>query len=561
MKKAILATYNSKQFFSILFAVIVFVACKKDLGNYDYVDANQIIITSTTVDSFVVKGFDTLNININVSQTKDNAALTYQWYIIQYTSSNANPPQYILSTTKNLSAVITEQPGLYKVVVKITDNTTGVSFYKYFPLSVVPDAWGGEGWLVLQDQSALQGGSDFSVILSRDGATHGDVYHNLYYKANGRKLPSNSSSIWISTYGYTLGIQKVSIAYPGGATQVKYTDFTDSSLYYNWFLIPPPTYNLQYNACRDGGQYEILVNNNQLYYSAVNVATLKAPPILFGAPLQGSWTLDPHILQFSGSGLEYYVTFYDSKNMCFATVNLQTNALISNLPDVPNAHYAKYTGTAASLLPTGSGFDMNNVGNRVLVAASNITPINGSVSSPGTYWDCFFRNTTGDSSFVYQFPVYLAYSNGFVSNARFYLDPSKCAGINNATMFDAPTGINIPGVFYYVNGNSIYTGTLSATQGNSTASIGYSFSTGAIIKSMKIFQCGYSGTTLAPNTPIPATDGKVLVVATDETASGKGNNVYFFNISNTGQIVTPYVDSYSGFNKIVDIKFKKAVGK
>lgn len=74
---------------------------------------------------------------------------------------------------------------------------------------------------------------------------------------------------------------------------------------------------------------------------------------------------------------------------------------------------------------------------------------------------------------------------------------------------------------------------------------------------MKVFKSGYSGPTTGPKTPYPATEGKVLVVATDETASGNGNNVYFFNINSNGTIPSTYADRYTGFDKIISISFKK----
>ena len=69
---------------------------------------------------------------------------------------------------------------------------------------------------------------------------------------------------------------------------------------------------------------------------------------------------------------------------------------------------------------------------------------------------------------------------------------------------------------------------------------------------MKVFKSGY--------TIAPTTDGKVLVVATDETANGKGHNVYFFNLTATGGITSTPPQVYTGFDKIVDITFKKALG-
>jgi len=48
-------------------------------------------------------------------------------------------------------------------------------------------------------------------------------------------------------------------------------------------------------------------------------------------------------------------------------------------------------------------------------------------------------------------------------------------------------------------------------------------------------------------------------VATDETSSGGGHKVYFFNLSATGTITSPAANIYTGFDKITDIVFKKGV--
>ena len=69
---------------------------------------------------------------------------------------------------------------------------------------------------------------------------------------------------------------------------------------------------------------------------------------------------------------------------------------------------------------------------------------------------------------------------------------------------------------------------------------------------MKVFKSGYA--------TVPSTESKVLVVATDETANGGGHKVYFFNLSATGEINTTPANVYTGFDKIVDIAFKKGLG-
>src|SRR4029079_14633896 len=142
----------------------VFYSCSKDLGNYDYTDANVITISTDMAnvdpavvinnDSLVLKQNDSLKINILISQTKPSNDLAYEWMIIQSRSPIGNPAQYVVGNAAQLRTKIILSPNLYKLVVKVTDNTTGVSFYKFYSLNVDTSPWGGEGWVVLQEHAA-----------------------------------------------------------------------------------------------------------------------------------------------------------------------------------------------------------------------------------------------------------------------------------------------------------------------------------------------------------------------------------------------------------------------
>jgi hypothetical protein len=249
----------------------------------------------------------------------------------------------------------------------------------------------------------------------------------------------------------------------------------------------------------------------------------------------------------NNTGNEFYYTLYDQANKCFLLYNVETNTLVpTNRPDVANSHFLPYAGGAAALLPTASGFDLNNIG-RNLVYTENAQPL---IAGQKPMYDCFFRNNAGDSSFLYQIPVDLSYSNNFVSG-RFFLSQANNPGINTATMFACPTFLTMPGKFYYVNANNIYVCTVGNVA-TSTSQIGYTFPAGTIITSMKVFKSGYVTT--------PGTESKVLVVSTDETSSGGGNKVYFLNLSATGTINSTPANVYTGFSKITDITFKKGLG-
>ncbi|MES2773051.1 MAG: PKD-like family lipoprotein [Bacteroidota bacterium] len=548
---------------------LAFCSCSKDLGDYDYVNANVVTITTdmTNVDpavvinndSIVVKQNDSLRINILISQTKPSTDLGYEWMIIQSAATLANPPQWVVGNTMQLRTKITLSPNLYKLVVKVTDKTTGVSFYKFYSLNVDTSPWGGEGWVVLQDQAAQ--GCDISVITTRDGVVRGTIYPNVYSLANGRKLSAGTNKVTVLNYLNSLRIQKVSFFYPNGGLQVRSTDYLDSSNSNGWFVNLPSVVNFESNAVGSlSGSYEVMINNGQLHYQIVNTNTIKAPPVVFGAPLIGSWpSLSPYFMLNSNSS---YVTFFDKVNRCFLHYNLSNNTLIpTTQADIANQHWPAYSGAggAANLTVTGRGFDLNNIG-RNLIYSENAQVIEAGVANPAYF--CIFRNTANDSTFLYQFNSgSTGIANNFTTGRYFLKDAaSNVAGINTASIFAVPafSATSPSNVFYYVPGNSAnsiyvcnpsYTGTLPAT---TTSHSGYSFPAGTIIKTMKVFKSGYA--------TVPSTEGRVLVVATDETASGAGHKVYFFNLTATGEINTTPANVYTGFDKIVDIVFKKGLG-
>jgi len=534
-------------------ALLVFSACKKDVGNYTYTPINTITVVTDSVnvdrnvvvtnDSISLKQNDSLTVNILLAQTKASDNLSFQWMIEQNAVSLANPAQYIVGTSQKLNTKIILPPNLYRLVAKVTDNTTGVSFYKFYSLNVGTSPWGNEGWVVLQDQPA-NGGCDISVIATRDGSG-GAVYSNVYMTANGKKLPTGTYKVNVLNYAATLRIQKVSFFYPNGGLQVRSTDFADSSVNSSWYTIEPSVTNLQLNAVVSGGQTEYQINDNQLYFRSVNATSIKAPPILFSPPLLGTWTLAPFVLNNTGS--DYYATLYDKANKCFLLYSLQSTnfGLIGITSDIANGHFVAYGGGAAALHPTtGSGFDLNNIGRNLIYAENSQPQVAGAMHS------CVFRNNPGDSTWIYQIPVSTGYTNKLTSG-RYFLSNAKVPGINSATMFAFPTFLTMPGKFYYVTDNTINTCAIG-NLATSTSSVGYTFPAGTIVKAMKVFKSGYA--------TAPSTDSRVLVVATDETANGQGNNVYFLSINSTGDINATPISVYTGFDKIVDIAFKKGLG-
>lgn len=541
---------------SILMAIAV-TGCFKDLGSYDYKDINALKISADmssvdqsvfiTADSIDLRQNDSLKVRLKIDQSAGTAdQLAYEWIITQYSAVSLNPSKHIIATTPELATRIVLAPDLYRLTVKVTDTKTGVSFYKTFALNVAAAPWGGEGWIVLQDEPD---GADISVITTNDGSVKGNVYHNVYSIFNGHKLPVGTYKVNVINYPTALRAQKVSFLYPTGAIQVRSIDFADSTKGENWFAGFGGQMNFQVNGSAGGsgtGWEYTIVNDRIAYRQFANAAALANPPLFF-PPYEG---LDVSPFVINGSTSDYYYTLYDKVNRGFVLFRADNSSQVT----IPN-----YTKTAADLSNTGQGFDLKRM-NDNLVHAANAQPLASSTVSYHPYWDCFFRNDAGTNTYVVQFLRGITYKNDAVTGRYNLVDAvGKCPGINTATKFAVPTFLPIPGgKFYYVNGSSIYTCTLTTPQNSSTADVQVDFPSGTIIKAIKIFNSGYTPANIM-SLGIP--EGRVLIVATDETASGNGHNVYFYNLSSSGNIASSPVAVYNGFSKITDIVFKKALGR
>lgn len=552
---------------SSFLVALLFIGCYKDKGNYDYQDPESLNISTDldkvdrnvfiTADSIDLNQNDSLKVRIKVNSSIGVASdYNYEWLIIQYNSGSPNPKEHIIGSDVNLDIKVTLAPNLYRLVVKLSNKTSGVSFYKHFALNVAAAPWGNEGWLVLQDQS-IGGGVDLSVITTRDGIVKGKVYDNVYSLFNKHRLPQGTYKVNVTNYATNLRLQRVTFFYPNGGIEVRSTDFADSTKSEGWFAYAPMNSNFQMNgsAGGSGSGWEYIINNNQISYRQVSALSIKAPPIFFSPPFLGTFSLSPFVINSVNS--DAYATLYDKTNRCFFLLNVGaaggTVSFVPNVDDVPNKHFANYAGTAADLHPvTGSGFDLNNM-NHNLIHAENAQPM----TTSNGYWNCIFRNDDGNATYLIQFQRLIAYLNNF-KTGRYLLTEANCPGINSATLFASPTHLPLPGgAFYYVTGNKIYTVDVNPLA-TSTAKVGLNFPVGTIIKVMKTLNSGYTAANL------PATEGRVLVVATDETASGGGHKVYFFNLNATGDITgspeSP-ADVYTGFDKITDVVFKKALGR
>lgn len=129
-------------------------ACKKDLGNYNYNELNDVNFGGISKSYTVLLG-EKLQITPEFKFSKENnndeSAFSYQWYAFDVNANLLLPADQRknIATTRNLDAAIQIPPGNYLLYYSVTDKKTGVMYTTKIPLKVETTIY--EGWMVLND--------------------------------------------------------------------------------------------------------------------------------------------------------------------------------------------------------------------------------------------------------------------------------------------------------------------------------------------------------------------------------------------------------------------------
>lgn len=135
--------------------LLTYSCSKKDLGNYNYHDINEVKFSTALLNGKITAYTLTqLKINPNVEFTQDKAIAdpkrySYEWVYVAPTGSQEGAGIKTLATTKDLDIFMNLSPNVYDAYYKVTDNVTGVKFSKKFLLEVRNEF--NEGWLLLTD--------------------------------------------------------------------------------------------------------------------------------------------------------------------------------------------------------------------------------------------------------------------------------------------------------------------------------------------------------------------------------------------------------------------------
>jgi hypothetical protein len=380
---------------SAIIASVLFSACYKDKGNYDYSAINQITISSSS-NTYSVMLPDSLKIDIAISQTIPSAeGLTFQWVLFPNTSAPLT--RRTIGTTQNLRAVITEDPGSYLLDFYVKDNKTGVEVLKRFTINILTAL--SEGWIIVEEKAA---GCDLNLITPTDV-----IFRDVYSNINGSMLPAGTSRI--PEIKVNRNIQSVYIISPNDMIYLNFANFLKVSEFNSFFFQPPSPKPQEYFMNSDE---EVLLNNGKPYCRNLNgPGTIK-----LGIPSVGNYYMAPFELHSISSS---YI-WYDTIGQRFYRQDPNNFSLLS-FPSDP-----------------ADPFDMNNIGRQLLFADMN---------TASSYY-AFLKNNQNDSLYAYNFKT------GGTGRAPVAVYAGLDApGLATAKKFVMSKTLPF---LYYTNGNSIY---------------------------------------------------------------------------------------------------------
>jgi hypothetical protein len=484
--------------------LVMTTACYKDKGNYSYSDTNKltIVMDTITVNSTInVNQADTLRLTPTIRQSfgKEEGPFAFEWKIFDNSPSTLlSAPRKVIATTRNLVIPVTE-PNFtlgqrYRMAYTVTDTVTGISTFFTFNMQVVNRF--ASGWVVLQD---LPNGGDYSMILNGDL-----LEHHVFAQTNpglamgsGTPVRLDISAPSVDDGITTPGTRRMYICHPNAGMELDYTTLKKRYNLQTLFFSPPAIMKPQSISWWTYPNQTATASFGTLVNDGkVYIAEIGGYPGAkkFGSALaMANNSNDYYAAPEAFNGLAYPIIF-DTKNRRFHIVR---PTKLDNFPDT--------VSTVANL---------NNLGmDLVYMDESNITRAYNVILKDGAGQRHLLRITFSATDYV----------------LTSFIQPMNTPDINHATAFASTTGS--PHIFYGV-GNLLYRNEITSN----TTTQPFSFPAGENIVSIR------------------CRAGVEMLIATWDGSKGK---VYKFGITNTGAISGGnYSKAYSGFGKIIDMKYK-----
>jgi hypothetical protein len=322
----------------IALTIMLAYSCKKDLGNYNYEQVNEVQQFGGLNDTTAIYG-NRFTMKPTLSFTEDQSADTsrysYEW---AYVGPNGlgGDKMFVMATTRNLDLKMTLVARSYTFYYGVTDKASGVKYRKSFTLTVQNEI--NEGWFLMCD---VNGTARLDVLSKKVDGSFINVIDLLQTTASGLTLKGKPVMAYTYSTGLLIGPDAISFGlYLGtdqGTTKIdpntyKWTKTMD--LTYEMFGEIPAGFYAQAIKQRSSGSGAYMLGKGNVY--------------IYDRP-QNAYYATP-------------VNYIDAEKKSFtAAPYLGTDEATTSLPcilyDIDNRRFVKHTALAASCTtipdPTG----------------------------------------------------------------------------------------------------------------------------------------------------------------------------------------------------------------
>lgn len=331
-----------KKYILILVCCVVsgFSACKKDLGNYNYNEINELStvggiasdLTAVYGKQFILKP----DLKFTQDAGTDESKYNYEWSYIGPNGLGGNK-LFSFATTRNLDVKMTIIAGSYQFYYSVTDKSTGVKFRYPFTLKVVNEI--NEGWMLMCDVA----GKARVDMLSLNTSGEFDLVTDLL-ATTGSDLKLDGKPVMAYTYSTGLLIGPDAISYGVYFGTDKGTQKVDPNTFkwtktmgltYEMFGTIPAGFYADVIKQRGSGASYMIGNRDAYYYERVQNVYYSAPINYITAEQKG-FKVAPFIGSNPQSIVNPVAIFYDITNRRFVKHAGQA-ATCTTLPDPADA--------------------------------------------------------------------------------------------------------------------------------------------------------------------------------------------------------------------------------
>lgn len=520
-------------YISVLFSIFA-TSCLKDRTNMNLIPISPIVIdTSGVPSSFIVYQLDTLKIKPKISYGNSNlSSLKYKW-----TMNNYNGYERVLSTSMELSEVVSEAPSTtsYMLIYTVTDTITNLKAFFTWYVSV--NAIFGEG-LIVADTKDEGASSDLNLIMAYNfnpgkADEYPTIFKNLYSINNGTKINGSIKSLAFMNYNNS---KYVTVLTNNSILKIDPVSYKLKLKDNELFLIPPVQINPgMVQSIQVTNQHEYIVNDGKIHHR------------------YGSNTLYGYSYLFDKTGYicEKVCGIERPSGSAGALYDIQNNRFLM-LPSMTSSSNPLVKFPVVDNSNPAPAFDPNDIGDKVCLNLEEgqnkrIVAVMKTRNLPQYY--------------VYQLIV-VNPVNGKMGYSIH--DLSNNSDITLSKFYTCSTAEN---VLFYATDTKIYSATL-LVDGTNVGNLRYSVENGEKITGMKIHM--RNGSMYLPSLTDPndytqkrslSSSNRLIVISTynESTKIGKIITIPIEVLGIGGLVTNPaYMRVFSGFGKITAFNFQGA---